>query len=308
MGTDALIVCVGRDADTWCEMGRTQVAELEHRWTRFDRSSELSALNAAAGTGPFPLSSPTFELVAAALEAWRCTSGYFDPTVGAAVVAAGYDRSYEQVCRVRPPPSGEPAPGPVGIELDPERRTVTLPAGVAIDLGGIGKGRAADLTARRLLDLGAEGACVDLGGDLALAGRPPDGEAWTIGVDEWGHASTPDVEELGEPGGPDGRGRMLRVARGAVATSSTAGRRWRTSAGPAHHLIDPATGRPSTSGVRTVTVLAAEAMWAEVVAKAVLIAGPDRGLELLCASGACGFLVDDDGRRQTTADLPGFVA
>ncbi len=214
-------------------------------------------------------------------------------------MAAGYDESYEQVRRMRPPPTGEPTPGPVGIGLDPARQSVSLPAGVALDLGGIGKGRAADLTAQRLLELGADGVCVDLGGDVALAGRPPDGEAWTIGVDDWGCST---AEPAAQPA------RAVRVAQGAVATSSTRGRRWATTAGLAHHLIDPATGRPATSGVRTVTVLAAEAMWAEVIAKAALIAGPDRGLGLVAGSGACGFLVEDDGRCRSTGDLARFVA
>ncbi len=299
MGTQVLVACHGPEAEVMCDVARSEIAELERRWTRFDPASELSALNGSAGAGPFVLSRPTYELVAAAIDAWRITAGYFDPTVGAALVAAGYDESYERVQMVRPAPCGEPTPGPVGIGLDPDRLTVSLPADVALDLGGIGKGRAADTTARRLVELGAHGACVDLGGDVALAGDPPDGEAWTIGVGDWG------IAPAGSPGEP---GRVLRLAQGAVATSATSGRCWTTAAGPAHHLIDPATGRPCQSGLRVVTVLAAEAMWAEVLAKAALIAGPDRGLELLSASGACGFLVDDERHQRSAGDLPGFVA
>ncbi len=299
MGTEALIACHGADAAALAERGRSELAALERRWTRFDPASELSALNDAAGTGPFVLSRPTFDLVTAAIDAWRLTSGYFDPTVATALVAAGYDQSYEQLARVRPPASGRPTPGPAGIVVDPENRSVALPPGVALDLGGIGKGRAADLVARRLLEDGATGVCVDLGGDVALAGVAPDGEGWTIGVDDWGES---------QGGVPLWPGRVLRVGEGAVATSATAGRTWATAEGPAHHLIDPATGRPCRSGVRAVTVLAAQAMWAEVVAKAALIAGPVLGVELLADSGACGFLVDDDGRHLPVGDLSRFVA
>ena len=239
MGTQALVACHGPEAEALCEIARSEIAELERRWTRFDPASELSGLNGSAGSGPFSLSRPTYELVAAAIDAWRITAGYFDPTVGAALVAAGYDESYERIQRVRPAPWGEPTPGPVGIGLDPERLTVSLPEGVALDLGGIGKGRAADLTARRLVELGARGVCVDLGGDVTVAGDPPDGEAWTIGVDDWGTSA---------PGTAGGVDRTLRLAQGAVATSATNGRGWPTSAGPAHHLIDPATGRPCPVG------------------------------------------------------------
>jgi thiamine biosynthesis lipoprotein len=88
---------------------------------------------------------------------------------------------------------------------------------------------------------------------------------------------------------------VLTLGAGAVATSTTARRRWRNGGTTAHHLIDPATGEPSTSGVAAVTVVAGWASTAEVVAKAALLAGVAAGIELIESWGAAGFVVDDGG-------------
>ena len=108
----------------------------------------------------------------APLTAWKWTGGRYDPTVLHAIEAAGYDRSFEQIEAHRPAGSGKamPAPGCAGVVLDPHLRTVTLPPGVGFDPGGIGKGLAADLVVDLLLEEGAAGACVDLGGDGRAAG------------------------------------------------------------------------------------------------------------------------------------------
>jgi len=143
-----------------------------------------------------------------------------------------------------------------------------------------------------LSERGATGVCVDLGGDVAVAGRPAHGGPWSIGI-----------------GGPDGElVRTVQLDAGAVATSCTSGRRWQTEGGTAHHLIDPATGRPSTSGVTSVTVLAADAARAEVLAKAALLAGPVRGAELVAEAGVCGVMITDAGDLRELGDLGRYAA
>ena len=302
MGTDGLVVVVGRDAERLADHALARVDDLERRWSRFRPDSELSVLNRADGE-PREVSAATLDLVEAAVEAWRLTHGWFDPTVLAALLAAGYDRSLAPghvtrivpapTPRVRPPVRGTPTPGPVGITIDRATSTVRLPPGVGLDLGGIGKGRACDLVADWLTDEGATGACVDLGGDVAVRGRPERGDAWVIGV---------------APGDAREPTRTVRLSAGAVATSTTARRRWATGTGWAHHLIDPATGQPSTSGVASVTVLAAETTWAEVLAKAALLAGPCHGPALVEEAGVSGLLVTDDGQERCLGDLARFAA
>ena len=296
MGTDAHLVVTGGDAGL-VDVARARIESLDARWSRFLPSSELCRMNEVAGS-PTVVPPDTFDVVALAIEAWRLTAGRFDPTVLHALVAAGYDRSFEQLApaatRSAPGTGADPAPGCGGIVLDELLRTVRLPAGVALDLGGIGKGRAADLVVGELLAAGAEGACVNLGGDVRVAGRPPaDAEAWHVGVTD---PFDPDVDLC-----------VLAVTGGAVTTSTRLRRRWSGPAGDAHHLLDPATGAPVDSGLAAVTVVAAEAAWAEVLAKAAFVAGAAEGVELLTASGAEGLLVRDDGAVHETAGFERFL-
>ena len=94
---------------------------------------------------------------------------------------------------------------------------------------------------------------------------------------------------------------VLNVGRGAVATSSRTKRTWTVDDRPAHHLIDPSTGRPASTGLAAVTVLAGNTARAEVLAKAAFVAGPVRGSALLDECDAPALLVDDDGGRTTTS-------
>jgi thiamine biosynthesis lipoprotein len=287
MGTDAHLAVVGGD-DEMLSRGERHVRDLESRWSRFLDTSELNALNRHAGHLMI-VSPPTFDLVAKALTAWRQTAGRFDPTVGMALAAHGYDRTFSEVLAAAVPVevgSVRPAPGPGDIELIAGVNAVSMPVGVTLDAGGIGKGLAADMTADLLMDLGADGALVNLGGDLRVIGRAPSREGWSITV--------PDPLEAGRE--------LLRLAvpEGAVATSSRLQRRWPTSTGEVHHLIDPRTGQPAQTEVVAVTVVAAEAWWAEALAKALFLDGPAALDEI---EDLHAVVVTADGARHATPDL-----
>jgi thiamine biosynthesis lipoprotein len=286
MGTEAHIALVGGD-DSLLLRGEARIRDLEMRWTRFRDTSELSALNRHAGE-LVVVSPDTVELVTKAIAAWRMTGGRFDPTVGPALVAHGYDRTFAEVVQSTAPEAwpATPSPGPAGIDLLPGVNAVTLPRGVTLDAGGIGKGLAADLTAQLLVDSGADGALVSVGGDLRAIGRPPAAEGWTVTVPD---PLRPDRELL-----------RLAIPAGAVATSSRLQRRWQTATGEAHHLIDPHTGRPAQTDVVAVTVVAGEAWWAEALAKALFLAGPP-GLDDI--GDVHAVVVTADGGRHATPDL-----
>ena len=290
MGTEAQLLTVGAADSGALDRARLLLASLEARWTRFRPDSELSRLNAAQGR-PMSLPDDTFALVEAAVAAWRLTGGRFDPTVLPALAAAGYDRSFELVARDGPAGDDGTAsavPGCVGIALERHTHLVRLPPGVALDLGGIAKGHAADRAVAALLADGAVGALVNLGGDVRVAGVAPDGDAWTVAVDD--------------PHRPGRDLGVLRLADGAVATSSRTRRRWARGGRMFHHLIDPATAAPASRGVDAAVVVAGHALWAEVLAKAALIAGPDDGAALIGRFGATGLLIRDGGE---VAYLPG---
>lgn len=273
---------------TWChvlvvdgerallEEAEAEVRRLEAAWTRFDPDSEVNRLNARAGE-PVAVSDDTFRLVLRAEEAFRRTNGWFDPFLARDIAAAGYDRDFADLTAapgevpVAPPPSAPPTPRarrepPVAI--DGRRRTVTLAPGAAIDAGGIGKGLAADLVVATVRRHGAAGALVNLGGDLATWGQAP-GQAWVV-----------ELEDPLDPGAPPVA--TIRLGDGGLCTSTPLRRRWRTAGGQdAHHLLDPGTGRPAPVALAAVTVIAPSACVAESLTKALFLAGPEIGADLL---------------------------
>ncbi|HZP31466.1 MAG TPA: FAD:protein FMN transferase [Acidimicrobiia bacterium] len=290
MGTTVEIVVVGGPRDLPAR-GRTAIDDLESRWSRFRPSSEISRLNDASGR-PVVVSRTTFDAIARAVEAWYATNGRYDPTVLDAVRAAGYDRDFSAVPRTGPALAAPvPAAGCGGIELDRTVRSVRLPRGVTLDLGGIGKGLAADLVAYALVEAGADGALVNVGGDARVLGTPPRPEGWIVGFEN--------PLAMGDLG-------YARLAGGAVCTSTRTKRKWTRGGVPQHHLIDPATGAPSWSGLASVTVLSSEAWWAEILAKAAFVAGPRTGRALLASHGVTGLLVHDDGRVDELEGLEAF--
>jgi thiamine biosynthesis lipoprotein len=292
MGTTCRVVLVGGDA-TLLDAARARVEELEARWSRFREDSEISRLNRRPGL-PTALSADSYLLVDHAVAAWRWTAGRYDPTVLHALEAAGYDRSFEQVEPDRPGAAApaSPAPGCAGLVLDPLLRAVTLPPGAGFDPGGIGKGLAADLTVDLLLDGGARGACVDLGGDGRMAGDAPAG-GWRVGV--------------GNPYDPDRLLAVVALRDHGIATSSRLIRRWAVGGSSRHHLLDPRTGAPLETGIDAVTVIARDAWVAEILTKAAFVAGPDGAHELVQGMGGAGMFVEGPERVTATAGFGAFA-
>lgn len=273
---------------------RGLLADLETRWSRFLASSEVSRLNDGA-PAPVRLSTDTLDVLQEAVDGWRLTGGRFDPTVGDAMVRNGYVRTFTETARagvVDVDVTTGPTAGCGAITIDREAGTARLAAGARVDLGGIGKGRAADLAVERLAEIGIDTACVNVGGDVRVQGGAHVDGGWVVAVDD-----------------PFDEGRTMTsvaLTEGAVATSARTRRRWPTADGWRHHLIDPRTGRPACSGLAQVTVLAADATTAEVLTKAAFVAGPDEAATLLEGWGVAGLLVTDDGARHRIGGIEGF--
>ena len=292
MGTDVEVLAVGADATAMATLGELASDALEARearWSRFRPTSELCRLNDAGGA-PVVVSAGTFSLIARAVDAWRDTGGRYDPTVLAALEAAGYDRDFDAVARTGAGRDFDAVsaavaatPGCGDVELDDVVRAVRLPRNVTLDLGGIGKGAAADEVSAELLGAGVPGVTgvlVNLGGDLRARGEAPAPHGWVVEVD--------DPLATGRTG-------LLAFVEGAIATSTKLRRNWTRGDHTLHHLIDPRTGVPAESGLASVTVVAGEAWRAEVLAKAAFVAGADDGRALIERAGATGLLVADDG-------------
>jgi FAD:protein FMN transferase len=287
MGCMAHVVIVG-GAPELERMAQRRLNALEAKWSRFIADSEVSRLNRAGGA-PCRVSADTFELIERAAAAWAATGGAFDPTVLPAVIAAGYDRSYEDVAADGDAAEPVTSPGCAGIRLDRQTRLIILPPSVAIDPGGIGKGLAADIVVRDLLAAGADGACVNVGGDVRVEGvGPEEGDTWIVAVEDPRDA-TREMDRY-------------HLSAGAVASSSTLLRTWVRGGVPMHHLIDPASGAPARTGAIASTVVAGEAWWAEALTKAALIAG-DEAPQILDHLGTPGFVVMEDGRVLESSGL-----
>jgi thiamine biosynthesis lipoprotein len=261
--------------------------DFESRFSRFLPDSELSRFNRRE-TPCVRVSDEMLEVLKECVRLYRLTSGVFNPLVLVSLEAAGYRDSFERLPPTTPVRPAVAVPPLDCLEIDPEAGLATLPLGLRLDFGGIGKGYAVDAASTLLVEAG--GYLIDAGGDIYIAGSAPDGGPWRIDVID--------------PESPNSRIEAVALSDQAIATSWTTRRRWQTSAGWAHHLIDPRTGTPADSGVIASTVVTRRAVDADVFAKAALILGPNAGLAFLESQHAHGLLVLPDGSVRRTQGWP----
>jgi len=274
LGTSATVVTTdpGALADARAAVER-ELAAIDLAASRFRDDSELSALNAAAGS-PVEVSPLLAQAIHVALRAARHTGGAVDLTLGAELARAGYDRDFAELA----PPAradaagmgdggadagGDPrrrVPAWPAVRLDRARRRVTLPPGVALDLGATAKALAADRAARAAFAAAGCGVLASLGGDVAVAGPAPAG-GWAIRVTD-DHA-----------GPQEALGQTVTIRSGGLATSGTTVRRWQADDGPRHHILDPQTGEPVRAAWRTASVAAASCVDANTATTAAIVMG-----------------------------------
>ncbi len=289
----------------------SELVGMDRAASRFRVDSEVCRL-AASGGRPTRVSPLLAATLRAALRVASATGGAVDPTVGNALVAAGYDAdfsvisarapsSYDPRPALGPQPALDPQPAlslPIELQVATTWRdihlvgdVVTLPDGLLLDLGATGKALAVDRAAVRA-SIAAQGpVLVAVGGDLRAAGTSRS-EPWLVEV-----AERPEDEGVA----------WVRVSDGGVATSTTLTRRWRAGAGWAHHVFNPRTGRPAEVHWRTATVAAATCVDANAASTASIVKG--LGAEAWLRSGRLpSRLVDRDGAVLVVAGWPEQVA
>jgi len=273
-------------------------------FSHWDPRSELSRLNAAP-PGFWAVSEPFWSLLNAALELADDTNGAVDPTLGALVDLWGF---------------GPPGPRPLDafgnaptvpfedeiaaaralsgwgrLRLNRDARAVQQLGGVKLDLSGIAKGHAVDKVSERLTAMGATHHLVEIGGELRGAGVKPDARPW------W-------TELQQAPGAPAPR-TVAALFDMAVATSGDWIRNFEAYGKTYSHTIDGRTGRPVDNGVASVTVLADTAMYADAMATALTVMGPEEGRAFAEAMNiAAAFVVRGDGGVMTETVTPAFTA
>jgi FAD:protein FMN transferase len=255
---------------------------IDRACSRFRTDSELERVNASAGR--FMTVTPLFaEAVRVGLRAAWLTEGAVDPTLGEAIVLAGYSRDFSELEHPRGARggaatepvdpdvlSGSGGPSPIIrarrasgwrlIEIGHDPCGVRIPAGVRLDLGATAKALAADRAAAAVLAATGVGVLVSLGGDIATAGPPyPGGWAIRVTDDHRADAHAP--------------GQTVTIASGGLATSSTTARRWLRDGRVMHHILDPATGQPVQPVWRTATTAASSCVDANIASTAALVQG-----------------------------------
>ncbi len=256
-------------------------AARERILSRFHPESELSKLNAHGGAER--VHPVLWVAIDIALSAAAATDGLVTPTILPALEAAGYDRSFERIEREQAGPLHLPAPDDGAwrrIERDASTRSIRLPPGVRLDLGGTAKGWSADVAAHKLGRFGP--ALVEIGGDVAA--RRHKSPPWPIGV--------------GDPRGGDGDVlEVVAFGAGGVASSGRDYRRWKRGGIEQHHLVDPRTGAPARTDVLSATVIGPGALEAEIAAKTVVLRGSREGIAWIDARPDLAALVVREDRR-----------
>lgn len=296
MGTMLQATAVAADSATAREAlaaARAEVFRVDSLMSTYKPGSEVSRVNAAAGTGEWTELSPgTLEVLDAAL-AWNAATGRaFDPTVGPLVDAWGFHRREGRV----PPESTIDSllaiTGCRRVEVERARAPylgrgrARLPVkGMALDFGAIAKGYALDRALAAMRAAGAAGGMADLGGHVSVWGTPPDGGVgWPIGIRD--------------PRDPEALLGTVTVESGSVATSGDYERFFVHDGVRYSHVLDPRTGWPARGTAQT-TVIAPNGTDADALSTALFVLGPEKGREILArhAPEATAVWVADPGER-----------
>lgn len=286
MGTNVHIIVNGDDSHLTYIHRR--LADLENKWSRFLPYSEITQLNNAHGE-ECKVSLETIQMIRHAIEGFEITNGLYDPTILGELLGLGYTVSFDDLDDSAPENISVFTQGCENITIG-ENNTVALVGGIGFDPGGIGKGFAADLIAYEALSRGADGAMINIGGDVRVAGLSPEGTQWGVDIANEDDATI----------------RSVVLNHGAVATSTTRKRHWEHDGVNVHHIIDPRTGTSSHSPVVLASVIANQCWQAEVLSKALIIDRTFSSIELVESLGAAGMTQTSDGNILTTTNWDTF--
>lgn len=287
MATECTITVIGNDPGSLIDRGMSRVANLEQLWSRFRSESEISRINVAHGA-PTAVSIETQTLVTFMKAAHAATGGAFNPTLLPLQTTSGDTTSLDG--RLLPAsPDGARAWETLDGLVVFDNGTVRAPSTMVLDPGGIGKGFAADIVARELVEAGADAACVNIGGDLRIVRRPQCEQTWPVTVRAPHDADIADEH--------------LSLLDGAVATSDRSARRRADGRVPQHHF---SVGGPDND-VAGATVVAASAAWAEAWCKFAMTRAVRDTLGALEEHGLAGRVVTSNGTVHRTATWNEFT-
>nr|WP_252722133.1 FAD:protein FMN transferase [Treponema socranskii] len=251
-------------------------------------SSEISAINKAAGERSVSVSSDTAYVVRSALAFAELTGGAFDPTVGPLVKLWGINTDHARV----PAQSEIDAVLPLinwrDVSAADDNTVMLKRRGMALDLGGIVKGYAADELTKILKARKVRRAIVDLGGNIFVYGKKKDGSPWRVGIKD--------------PNDPEGvPAIVLNVANSTIVTSGVYERFFTENGVRYHHILDVKTGYPAASGLLSSTIVCESSMAADALSTSVFVLGKEGGMELLHRIQSSDGTFRDSGASRTSA-------
>jgi FAD:protein FMN transferase len=289
MGTRCLVQYIApaeATAQTFEQALREWVVRYEARYTRFRADSLVSQINAAAGSGEWVAIDEEMERMLEMCNTVHfMTQGIVDVTAGPLAQLWDYHLEHPQLPSETAVTAAQSLVGWATVEREPGR--VRLPrAGMSLDFGGWGKEFAVDMAIQIAAEHGIQQILVDFGHDIRVMGTPPGRPAWHIGLE--------DPDKPGELWGSIG------AMDTSVASSGNYQRGFVIDGQRYGHIIDPRTGRPTTNGLRQVTVIAPSCLQAGMLATAAFVLGPSEGLEFIQSTpGAEGCMVSTGAKHQT---------
>jgi len=281
MGTSFFCMLVGADKEI-CDAVYELANDLEAKWSRYISTSEVMFLNNNPDS-MHEVSDATLRLVNEMKNGFEVTNGLYSGNILGELIDLGFAQSRinpENVTNWKARSKSTADLSDVVIDL--ETKSVSVPSGVALDSGGIGKGLAADLMSDYAMQLGVMGVAVFAGGDVAVKGMAPDAAGWKVKISD-----PRDVENFID---------SVVLSRGGLATSGPMG--WKIDS--AHHIIDPRTKTSSDSDVLQATVIAQNASQAEVLSKMCVILGSQEGITRIDSLGVAALIVDDTNQVHTS--------
>lgn len=277
MGTYMKLTAYGEPAERALELSKDKIKELEALWSVTDENSDIYKVNHSGGR-PTSISRETGEVLAFALNMAGETEGALEPTVFPIVTAWGFISGDYRI------PDKEELEGLLQYvdykKVCLEENQVTLPEGMDLDLGAVGKGYTGDILSELLKEQGITSALLDIGGNIQMIGRKPDGSRWRLGIQN-----------------PFGEGSVgvLESGDGAVVTSGNYERYFIGEDGEQYgHIIDPSTGCPADSGLASVTIIAKEGKLCDALSTAVYVMGLEKGAEYWREKGGFEMLLVTD--------------
>ncbi len=282
MDTVMTVTAYGKNAKSAVRQVFDRIRELDEKLDPRNPESQVARINHATGGTPVSVDEDVFYIIESARHFSETSDGAFDITLYPVSTLWGFGTESAALPKEEALKATLAETGSHKLSLDGAKKTVTKQSGsLKIDLGGVAKGYAADEAIRILKEAGIQSAYVDLGGNIGILGEKP---LTLKEILRSGKRTRPYSIGIQKPGAP--RGELIEtvsLSEGFVVTSGDYERFFEENGKQYHHILDPKTGFPAETGLKSVTVIARSGILADMLSTAIFVQGAeqaDRYLDL----------------------------